>query len=602
MIYGKDSAYIGNGLEKDIEELSSVLSEKFDVVQLGDGEEGFSEHLTDLSGFFKEAKQAYDNRNGVAMVMVSDGIYNRGINPAFAAQRLGMPVYTIPLGDTVVQKDVYIYSAKANSITFLGNTFPIEVVVNATRAQGNSVELSLWKGDKKLQTRTIDVTNSRFSVQHTFLIEADAKGAQQYTMRVSGLSGEPNTTNNSKIVYTEVLDARQRILILAHAPHPDIAALRSVIEANDQYEMTLEIGTYSPVKPNDYDLVITHQLPVTSSDFNLLRELREAKLPVFSILGTSTNIPLFNRLGLGLQINGHRKNYNQTFGSMNADFGLFEPGDDLASFVGQAPPLTTPFGEYSKPDNRDVLMYQKIGSVNTEMPLWFFNKQSGYRSGVCLGEGIWRWKFYDYETNGDISNLSEIIQRSMQYLALKDDKRKFKVYTSSRSFFENEKIDFLAEVYNDSYEFTPEADVHVDLKHEDGSTYEYTLVPQQNSYKYSVAALPPGNYSFTASSQIGGTKETVAGSFVVKALQLERLNLTANYGLMRQIAEESGGKTFGREDWTKLARELEDLPAAVSETRTNYRFRDLVSQKWIFFLLFGLLAMEWFGRRWFGGY
>lgn len=605
MVLGGDSTYVKNQFRADVEKLKTGLADKYDVVELGIGENDnldFNKKQTDLSALFSEKNKLYSSRNTAAMVLVSDGIYNRGTSPGFSAQRLGAPVYTIALGDTTVRQDVSIYSAKANAITFLGNQFPIEVVVNANKAAGKTVELSLWKGANMLGAKSFAVSGDRFTATHTFLVEAKAQGTQGYTVRVTKLQEELNKANNQKSVYTEVLDARQKILVLAHAPHPDIAALRTAIEASDQYEMTLEIGNFSPIKKEDYDLVITHQFPVDSREFNILQNIKESRLPVFSFIGASTDISLFNRLEMGVQIAGNRNNVNQALALPNSQFNLFIPDKGLTDFLNEVPPLTVPFGEYSNPDVMNVLMYQKIGNVGTEIPLWFFSKNELYRSGVACGEGIWRWKLYDYEQNENHDYLSELIQKTIQYLALKDDKRKFRVYTSSRSLNENEAITFVAEVYNESYEFTPDADVKIDLKHENGDTYSYNLLASNNAYMYKVGALPPGKYTFVATSQQGGELEKVNGEFVVKELRLEQINLTANHGLLNQVAQESGGKMYAKTDWESLQNHLMELPNSSSVSRTNHRYKELISQKWLFFVLFLLLGVEWFARRWFGTY
>ncbi|MFT5723139.1 MAG: hypothetical protein ACI9JN_000248 [Bacteroidia bacterium] len=604
MVLGGDSAYIQSGLNEDISELREALSNKFEIITLGgESSEGkFDEATTDLSAGFNEVKKLYDNRSVAAMIIVSDGIYNRGANPNFASQKANFPIFTLPVGDTTVHRDVSIYSAKANAVTFLGNQFPLEVIVNATKASGQSVELSVWHNGQKIDKHQIVIQGQRFTIDHSFLLTASQKGNQQYIVRVSFVEGEVNRTNNSKQVYTDVLDVKQKILLAAHAAHPDVAVLRKVIMDNDQYELEVQIGLYEKIEKDKYDLVLTHQLPVNAYESNYLQSLKESKVPVFAFLGAQTNIPLFNKLELGFEISNHRKNFNQGLAQINSSFALFEPKQALVEFINSAPPLITPFGEYAASPSLNTLAFQKIGSVITTLPMWSFMNNSGYRSGVCSGEGIWRWRFYDYERNDNSENVDGLIRKTIQYLALKDDKRKFKVYTSSRNFFENERISFIGEVYNDSYEFTADANVELKLNHSDGTQFSYTLVPQNGSYRYGVGALPAGAYSFSATAQYNGAKFTESGSFVVKVLQLESQNLTANFGIMRQLAAESGGQSFDKNSWDQLTESIMSLPNTASVVKESSRFKDLISQKWLFFLLFGLLTMEWFARRWLGGY
>ncbi len=605
MMLGGDSVYVANNLNTDLDQLRDGLSNKFDIIELGIQDESTADYnnpTTDLSSSFKEISRLYDSRMIAGMVMISDGIYNAGSNPSFAAQQVNFPVYTIPVGDTTLYRDVSIYSAKANAVTFLGNQFPVEVVVNASKANGQNVELSIWHKGVKLDKKAISIQGNRFTAEHTFLLKATEKGNQSYTVQVSYAKDELNKSNNAKLVYTDVLDVKQKILIAAHAPHPDVAVLKKAILSNDQYELDVQIGFYDIKKPTDYDLVITHQLPVNSYELNFLQNVKENKTPLFAIIGTQTNVNLFNKTGLGMEISGNRANFNQGLAAVNFSFSLFDPGSDITDFINNAPPLTTPFGEYAVSASTSSLMFQKIGSVQTKMPLWSFSNQNGYRSGVCSGEGIWRWRFNDFEENESANHVDGLLRKTIQYLALKDDKRKFKVYTSSRNFYENERISFIGEVYNDSYEFTPDANVEVSLNHSDGTQYKYTLVPQAGAYRYGVGALPPGNYTYSANAQYNGAKFNESGSFVVKARQLENQNLTANYTLLRQLAAETGGQSFDKTSWSQLIETINAQPNTASVVKESSRFKDLISQKWLFFLVFGLLAFEWFVRRWMGGY
>jgi hypothetical protein len=605
MVLGSDSGYVRTALNNDLSALKEALSSKYDLIELGNSQDAIKDYndlATDLSLPFNEVKRLYDSRNVAGMVLVTDGIYNTGSNPSFASQRTNFPVFTVPVGDTTVYRDISIYSAKANAVTFLGNDFPVEVILNASKANGKNITVSVSQNGVVLDKETVKVSGSRFTHEHTFQLKATEKGNQSFTVHASYVDDELNKGNNTKMVYTDVLDVKQKVLIAAHAPHPDVSVLRNTIQDNDQYELTVEVGIFDKIDTKKYDLVITHQLPVNSYESNFLQSLKETKTPVFSIIGTQTNIDLFNRLDLGLNITGNKKNFNQGLAQINPNFPLFDPDQNLTDFLNNAPPLTTPFGEYVMSTNSDVLAFQKIGSVKTDIPLWSFSSNDGYRSGICSGEGIWRWKFNDYDENQSTKNIDALIRKTAQYLALKDDKRKFRLSTSARSFYENEAISFIGEVYNDSYELTPDATVQVNLKHADGTEFSYALLHQSGGYRYRVGALPEGKYSYSATAQFNGKKFREAGSFIVKALQLENQNLTANHNLLRQLSFESGGQSFDKGDWLKLKDEILNLPNASSITKENSRFKDLISQKWLFFLLFGLLGLEWFTRRWLGGY
>jgi hypothetical protein len=50
------------------------------------------------------------------------------------------------------------------------------------------------------------------------------------------LVGQPEeftAQNNSRDAYIEVIDGKEKILLLAAAPHPDIKAIKSALEKNE---------------------------------------------------------------------------------------------------------------------------------------------------------------------------------------------------------------------------------------------------------------------------------------------------------------------------------------------------------------------------------
>ena len=71
----------------------------------------------------------------------------------------------------------------------------------------------------------------------------------------------------------------------------------------------------------------------------------------------------------------------------------------------------------------DILLYQKTGSIVTNNPLMFFDQNLNSKSGVILGEGIWRWKLHDYLKNNNNDSFDEMILKTIQYLSVKADKK-----------------------------------------------------------------------------------------------------------------------------------------------------------------------------------
>jgi hypothetical protein len=150
LLLNKDSAYYRSDYSTDLHRFAAKLDDQFEVRWLRFGEEvresdtlDLKDRQTDLSSLFSESAIRYANRNVGAIVVASDGIINKGINPAYVSTGIQAPVYSILLGDTIVRKDLFIARVNHNKTAYLGNTFPINVVVEARQLSGQQMTLTV---------------------------------------------------------------------------------------------------------------------------------------------------------------------------------------------------------------------------------------------------------------------------------------------------------------------------------------------------------------------------------------------------------------------------------------------------------------------------
>ena len=92
-----------------------------------------------------------------------------------------------------------------------------------------------------------------------FQLKADKVGVQSYTAVISNLSGEYSIKNNRRNFYIEVVDARSKILLISAAPHPDMSAVKDVLERNEKYEVKSILMKDWDQSLAKVDLVIWHE-------------------------------------------------------------------------------------------------------------------------------------------------------------------------------------------------------------------------------------------------------------------------------------------------------------------------------------------------------
>ena len=152
-------------------------------------------------------------------------------------------------------------------------------------------------------------------------------------------------------------------------------------------------------------------------------------------------------------------------------------------------------------------------------------------------------------------------------------------------------------------EHQPGRGVEIEISLICGSTSQMSnsLGISPGSARYRIGRLKEGVYRFTASTVVNDKTETVNGQFLVRAQNLEAQNLTADFGLLRSVAQQSGGKFYPATQINQLTADLQQVKAA-SLIHTEETFNQLINLKWVFFLLLALISVEWFMRKYLGGY
>jgi hypothetical protein len=594
--------------------LRSALGDDYEVHELSFGDEvregvdfSFPDKVTNLSELMRSVYDLYGGQNLGAIVLSSDGIYNEGSNPAYTDAQLSAPVYTVALGDTTPKRDLLIKRVFHNKIAYLGDKFTIQIDVAATNAAGAGTALTVSKVDgdqvRALQTIPLSIGGNDFFTTREVEIEATQPGVAQYLISVGRIAGEASTANNAREIFVDVLDARQKILLLANAPHPDLSSLKQSLEANRNYQVFVAYIGESGLDVSKFDFVVLHNLPSEGNDIaSLLENLNAKRVPRLFIAGLQTGYAALNRAQnlVSMQITARQTDDVQ--GKVEPRFTAFTIDPRTAQELPKFNPVTSAFGNFAANPGAQVLLWKRIGRIDTDQPLLAVGETNGIRTGIFLAENLWKWRLFDYLQHQNHEVFDEVFGKTVQYLTLKEDKRKFRVTLAQNIFNENESVVFGAELYNESYELVNEPDVAMAVRNRDGKEYNFTFTKTGNAYTLNAGILPVGNYTFRASTTFNGQTLTYDGRFSVRPIELELFETTANHAVLRQLSTAFGGEMVYAADMASIADKIRNnqtvKPVIYSTTKTN----PLINLKWIFVLLATLLAVEWFLRRYFGAY
>jgi hypothetical protein len=574
---------------------------------------------TDLSTGLRDLSERFSGRHLAAIVVFSDGINTSGDNPIYQLDRLGVPVFTVLAGDTVPRKDIAIGDIQVNEIAYIGSEVPVRLLLRSSGYSGVETEVRILHKGKVLDAKRITLRNDLPEQELFFQVKPTEPGQQVYEFQASPMPGERALQNNTARFYLRVLENRMKIAVFAGGPHPDLGAITRALQRFDEYQaesFQRKTKTSFYLNPdaqklNEFDLFILHNFPNNPQDkewLNKILDVIEKKnLPLLFIAGSQTDLRTDERLlkYLGIVPASWSEQVSEALVYTDATYHshstwTFDSRWD--EWLSHAPPLIRNNSDWQPKSNTKVFGKAIIKSVRLPFPIFGFQEQLGRKNMVIVGENIWRWRTHAFLETQSFDNFDIWLGNCLQWLTTREDKRKFKVYPVRNFFSGNDRILIRGEVYDDTYQPVSGAEIKFTYKNDSGEEQvQYLSENADKQYALELFGLAPGQYSYRASTELEGQPEMRdQGFFTVGKSEIEYMKLTADAGLMQQLAQRSGGAVVRLEDLPALAQKLSELETM--KTIVDYRIAalDLNRLLWPLLVIFLLLTIEWVVRKFFG--
>jgi hypothetical protein len=609
MISTQDSVKTADEISKINSAISSELGNKYSIINYTFGEKtapfetlNFGEKKSDYSNLITTISNNHFNENIGAVILVGDGIYNQGKNPVNLINKISFPIYTVGLGDTTRIVDARIQDIQVNRTSFSGNRFPVEVDANFTKLKGKPLKLSIVQNNTELASTIVTPPNNNYFFSKQFILEAGKPGLKHYTVKIETTKNERNTKNNSNGFVINILENKQKILILSDGVHPDIGAIKNTLDLQKTYEVSVFTEEPYPANLTNFNLLILNQLPTQGKSVaKIIKIATTNRLPILFIVGNRTFLPQLNLLTQGVTITPLAGTGEEAQATINPTFATFKLSDDFKELLPKFPPLQVAYANFELAPEFNTLFYQKILNIETAKPLIATGHIKGRKTGFIFGEGIWRWRLYDYYVNQNQTKFNELINQLVQYLALRENEDNF-IIDFKPVYAEIDDVILSAEVYNDAFERINSEEVNIEIKNANGDQFSFTFDVQGEKYYLNAGHLPTGDYTFDANVKIGEKTFDESGRFTVVPVNFENVVTRANHNMLYQLSAGSGGKFY-------LPNKIEDL---ISELKSNNKLKatsyyqeiiqELLNLRWIFFVVLLLLSMEWFLRKYWGIY
>jgi len=597
-----DSLYYRDQFPAAVSALVGELGKKFEVKTYDIGSAlstgfstSFKEPQTDLSVFFNEIRDRHANRYAAAVILMSDGIYNKGSDPFYAAKKIPYPVYTVALGDTSRQKDVNIKKVTVNKTVYKNDIFSVECLAEVTGYQGETVRLDLYQGEKLLHSNDFQCTSENTIRPVRFNINASETGLIRYRLKLTEMENEITVRNNMQDFIVEVKDARLRISLVYDLPHPDIQAITRALQSFADFDLKTFSFDQWTRRTERSDLSILYQVPSVDKIQNL-ELIPEQSEPMLFVIGSKSDINSFNKLNTGLIINGFKNSFAESSPQINAAFPLFTVNAKETSPYSNFPPLFSPFGVYQVSPVSEVLIYQKISGLVTQNPLVLFSMSGTGKAGVIAGENFWRWRISSFIQTGNYMVFDRIMEKTVRFLASKEEKQRLSVFVKGR-IPENEPVEMEALLRNAAFELITDPEMQLTITDSAGNAFPYVFGRSGNSYFLNTGIFAPGIYAYKVTAKQGSEAFINTGRFMVEKLNVESLVLRADHDLLYKIAQWNEGEMVRPSEIASLAERISAREDIRTVSYERFRLTDLTGNTWLFLLILALLTAEWVLRK-----
>lgn len=573
---------------RDARALVSKLSAKYRVINWGFGTDVRSDSLfryregaTDIAAPLSRAVEAFGSQNLGAIILATDGRYNQGTHPLYQSLALRSPLYAVSIGDTSLPKDLRIPQVYAPRTVAKDAQVEVRADVVATRCAGYNGSVQISEGGAIIGSSTISIPSERYDKSVGFSIKAGSTGLHHYVISIPPAEGETNTTNNRRDLFIEVVESKKRILIAAAAPHPDIAAIREALSGTDAYTVSTRVGEGLPSDLSAYEVVILHGLP--SGDAPQLRGKA-----VWYIVSAGSSAFTTSAATLALAPGSQRDAY----AAVNPGFSAFTQPQGLASVLDRLPPLSTPAGSATPGAGTQVLLRDKNGDA----PLWMLQPGTAPQA-LLLGEGLWRWRLYEYRYFRNHAVVDECIRQTVALLAANTSDNPFRVALPKYEWSDGENIGFDGYLLNAAGEQINTPDASLSITDSAGKRQAFSFERIGSAYRLNIGQLPAGAYNYTAATAFNGKRYAASGSFVVASVPLEALEVGADYNLLYSLGKKYGGSAIRSPQMAALYDSItrnESIKPVIQSRDTTV---PLVDWKWYFFLILLVAAAEWLLRK-----
>ena len=568
----------------------------------------FNESSTDFSKIFSKINQIENNI--ASITIISDGVITQGSTPIYSAEKIGVPVFTVGIGDSSKKNDIEIKNVINNEFIYSETPTTILATILNKGFAGKTTQISLYENSQLVEQKSVTLDQSGVN-SVSFDYTPKQSGEKKLSIRINSIQGESNSLNNQKVFYVDVLSNKINVLLIAGSPSSDLTFIKNTLTSDNN----MRVNTLTQITPGNFleananakldsaDIIYLLGFPTnsTSEDFlnRLANKLENKSTPFFLLLSGDVDIRKLNKINnfLPVSVSLIDKNYL----SVQPDIQIAEIDNPIVqnnsgSEWNNLPPINQPIVTLSVKPESKVISKVKINNQPRNNPLVVSRNFGSKRSVVLIGKDIWKWKLQT--ANKNLNLFDNFIISSTRWLNAPDDQKKVRIKTSKKIYSSGEVVEFSAQVYDESFNPVNEAEVKVKIT---GQIEKEEIVLNSigaGLYEGTVSLNKNGDYNFSGSALLNNKSlGSDNGSFNIGDIDIEMTDTRMNYEFLNQLSNQTNGSFFLPTEINSLIAKLNEINKTATKEKLSTSDIRLWSDEWLLIIVILLFALEWFLRK-----
>jgi uncharacterized membrane protein len=246
------STFVADAFTPGDSELLDALAERFvlrffrfsDVAGRIDGldELSFDGTHTNVARALDAAREDLSGVPLSGLIVVSDGADNdqRPLTAALVPlQAAGVPVFTVGVGDEVIEPDIELGRVELPRAVLRGSTVMVDVVVTQRGIGRRTVPIIVEDDSRILAQETVELGRDGEPVVTRIGFELGDAGARRLRFRIPTQDGERVERNNQRTAWVEVRSEGEKILYFEGEPRFEVKFIRRAVAEDENLRLVV---------------------------------------------------------------------------------------------------------------------------------------------------------------------------------------------------------------------------------------------------------------------------------------------------------------------------------------------------------------------------